>query len=68
MTVKISPGTPPEAVLRLRGKGLPEFGGKRRGDLYLRVRVRVPERLGAEERKLWERLREAGKAQRGAKR
>jgi molecular chaperone DnaJ len=57
LKVTIPPGTQPEGVLRLRGKGLPEFGGKRRGDFYLRVTVRVPEKLGAEERKAWERLR-----------
>ncbi|HXG52459.1 MAG TPA: DnaJ C-terminal domain-containing protein [candidate division Zixibacteria bacterium] len=57
LKVTIPPGTQPNSVLRLRGKGLPEFGGKRRGDLFVRVEVRVPERLGAEERKLWERLR-----------
>jgi molecular chaperone DnaJ len=48
-------------VLRLKGKGLPEFGGKGRGDLFLRVDVRMPEKLSAEERKLWERLRAIAK-------
>jgi molecular chaperone DnaJ len=57
LKVTIPPGTQPNSVLRLRGKGLPEFGGKKRGDLYLRVDVRIPEKLRAEERKLWERLR-----------
>ena len=60
-TVTIPPGTQPEAVLRLRGKGLPEFGARRRGDLYLRITVHVPERVLREERKLWERLRALGK-------
>lgn len=59
-TVEIPPGTQPDAVLRLRAKGLPELGGRRRGDLYLRVRVHVPERLGPEERKLYEHLRTLG--------
>jgi molecular chaperone DnaJ len=48
-------------VLRLRGKGLPEFGGRKRGDLYIRVDVHIPEKLGVEERKLWERLRATAK-------
>jgi molecular chaperone DnaJ len=55
--VTVPPGTQPNAVLRLRGKGLPEFGGARRGDLYLRLVVEVPQQLGAEERGLYERLR-----------
>ncbi len=57
-TVKIPPGTQPDALLRLRGKGLPEFGNKKRGDLYLRIQVHLPERLTAQERKLYEHLRE----------
>ena len=61
LKVNVPPGTQPNSVLRLRGKGLPEFGGKRRGDLYLRVDVRVPEKLGSEERKLWEHLRTIAK-------
>jgi molecular chaperone DnaJ len=55
--VTIPAGTQPDAVLRLAGKGLPEFGARGRGDLYLRLRVRVPGRLSAAERELYERLR-----------
>jgi molecular chaperone DnaJ len=57
ITVKVPPGTQPDSQLRLRGKGLPRFGARGRGDLYVRLAVRVPERLTAEERRLWERLR-----------
>ena len=57
VTVTVAPGTQPETVLRLRGKGLPEFGRSRRGDLLVRVKVHVPERPSAEERALYERLR-----------
>ncbi len=55
--VTIPPGTQPDTVLRLPGRGLPEFGAPRRGDLYLRLRLAVPERLGARERELYEQLR-----------
>jgi molecular chaperone DnaJ len=55
--VTVPPGTQPGEVLRLRGKGLPVFGGRGRGDLNLRIEVRIPERLSADERKLYERLR-----------
>jgi molecular chaperone DnaJ len=54
--VTIPPGTQPDAVLRLRGKGLPQFGDGR-GDLNLRIRVRVPEKVSAKERALYEQLR-----------
>ena len=57
IVVKVPPGTQPEAQLRLRGKGLPRFGGKGKGDYYVRLTLRVPEHLSAEERKLYERLR-----------
>jgi molecular chaperone DnaJ len=57
VAVKVPPGTQPDAQLRLRGKGLPRFGGKGRGDLYVRLRLRVPQRLSSEERELYERLR-----------
>jgi len=60
-TVSIPPGTQPGTVLRLCGKGLPEFRGKKRGDLYLSVQVHVPQKLTSEERKLYERLRTLGK-------
>lgn len=57
LTVKVPPGTQPGAPLRLRGKGLPRFGERGRGDLYLRLAFELPARLDGEERKLWERLR-----------
>ncbi len=59
-TVTIPPGTQPEAVLRLRGKGLPRFGREGRGDLFLRIRVALPDKLSSEQRKLFERLRKLG--------
>ncbi len=58
---KVPPGTQPDTVLRLRGKGLPEFGDGRRGDLLLRLRVRIPKRLSRRERELYGRLRALGR-------
>jgi molecular chaperone DnaJ len=55
--VKVPAGTQPDSQLRLRGKGLPRFGARGRGDLYVRIGVRVPERLSAQERSLYEKLR-----------
>jgi molecular chaperone DnaJ len=57
VSVTVPAGTQPDEVLRLRGKGLPRFAGGGRGDLYLRLRVRIPEALSAEERELYDRLR-----------
>lgn len=55
--VRVPPGMQPDQVLRLRGKGLPHYGGRGRGDLNLRIQVRIPEDLSAEERQLYEQLR-----------
>jgi molecular chaperone DnaJ len=55
-SVTVPPGTQPDSVLRLQGKGLPRFGGRERGDLCLRLQVHVPERLSCEEQELYKRL------------
>ena len=57
VTAKVPAGTQPGTVLRLRGKGLPQFGGGRRGDLFLHIDVHIPEKLTAKERKLFDQLR-----------
>lgn len=59
-SVTVPPGTQPDAVLRLKEKGLPAFGQGPRGDLYLRIGVRVPEHLTRQERELYEKLRALG--------
>ncbi len=61
--VDIPAGIQPATVLRLRNKGLPRFGEKGRGDMYLQIGIRVPEKLSREEHELYERLRAlSGKA------
>lgn len=59
-SVSVPPGTQPDAVLRLKEKGLPAFGAGRRGDLYLRIGVRIPEQLTRRQRELYETLRDLG--------
>jgi molecular chaperone DnaJ len=66
--VTVPPGTQPEAVLRLRGKGLPELGGGPRGDLHVAIRVHVPESLSTEEREIYQRLRDLPRGPRQARR
>jgi len=65
VTAKVPPGTQPDTVLRLAGKGLPEFDGGRRGDLLVRLQVHIPESLSADERTLYDRLRALGEDRRG---
>ncbi|MBW6394361.1 MAG: DnaJ C-terminal domain-containing protein [Thermus sp.] len=54
--VTIPPRTQAGKKLRLKGKGFP--GPHGRGDLYLEVRVVIPEDLTPEEEELWRKLKE----------
>lgn len=58
VSVKVPSGTQPGTVLRLRGKGLPEFGGGRRGDMFVTMQVRIPDKLSREEKHLFKKLRD----------
>ena len=57
LSVVVPPGTQPDTVLRLKQQGLPIFGDGQRGDMFLRIKVQVPERLSNPERDLYEKLR-----------
>jgi len=56
--LRIPAGIQTGTILRLRGKGLPRFQGSGRGDQLVRVIVQTPTRLSAEERRLFEQLRQ----------
>ncbi len=55
--VKIAPGTQPNKVLRVRGKGLPSVNGYGTGDLLVNIGVYVPEKLSSDEKKIIEKLK-----------
>lgn len=59
LTMKIPPGTNTGTILRIKGKGVPTAMGKR-GDLYVRVRVEIPEKLSKEAKRLIEDLKKLG--------
>jgi molecular chaperone DnaJ len=54
--IRIPPGTQPETVLRLKGRGLPVLGQSAKGDLMIRVHVWTPERLSDEQERLFQEL------------
>jgi len=54
--LRIPPGTQPETVLRLRGRGLPILGQDSKGDLLVRVHVWTPERITDEQERLFREL------------
>jgi molecular chaperone DnaJ len=57
--LKIPSGTAPSAILRLKGKGMPNIRNpKRRGDLYVKVKVDVPKHPSSKEKSLIKKLLE----------
>jgi molecular chaperone DnaJ len=54
--LKIPPGTQPESVFRIKGKGIPHLNNNRRGDLVVPVKLRVPSSLDSHQRHLLEEL------------
>ena len=59
--VSVPAGTQPDEVLRLKGKGLPVFGAQMHGDINIRIQIHIPEKLSAEEKDLYEKLRQVRK-------
>lgn len=58
--VKVAPGTTHDSRLRLKGFGLPVGPLGERGDLYVKIGVRVPKELTEEQGKVVEQLRACG--------
>ncbi len=54
--MRIPAGTQPGHNLRLRGKGMPRYGGYGRGDQIVTIQLEVPTELSAEQRTLVEQL------------
>lgn len=58
----IPEGTQHGTIFRLKGKGVPHLRGYGRGDLLVSVRVEVPRRLNARQKKILREFAEAGGA------
>jgi molecular chaperone DnaJ len=54
--LNVPPGTQPGETFKLRGYGMPDPHGGRRGDLYVQVQVEVPRKLTDEEETLLRQL------------
>lgn len=52
VSYKVPAGTQPGTVFRLRGKGITDVHGGRKGDLYVKVTLEVPTKLNSEQKKL----------------
>ena len=55
--LKIDAGTQSGTVVRLRGKGLPDVNGYGKGDLYVKILVWIPRKLGRSEKEAIENMR-----------
>jgi curved DNA-binding protein len=54
--LRVPPGSNSDCQLRVRGQGLPANTSGERGDLYVIIKIRVPEKTAGRERELWEEL------------
>lgn len=52
LKIRIKPGTQPNTLVRLRGKGIRDINGFGIGDLYIRLLVTIPTRLTAKQKEL----------------
>jgi len=60
LSLKIPPGTKPGTKMRMSGHGLPHMKGNKKGDLYIKIQVKLPRQLTDEQKKLIEQLAEMG--------
>ena len=56
LKLKVRSGTQSHTLIRLRNEGVKRVQGNGRGDLYVRLVIRVPEKLSREEKKIVEQL------------
>lgn len=58
--IKVPAGIQPGTKIRLKGFGFPHMGKNAKGDLFVRINVKVPEQLSASQRELLEELAKTG--------
>src|SRR5215467_10666737 len=54
--LRIHPGTQPNTIMKLKGKGLPRYGSYSKGDELVRINVKVPEKLNDTQKSLLKEL------------
>ena len=58
--IKVPAGIQPGTKIRLKGFGFPHMGGSGKGDLYVRMQVKVPEQLSPRQQELLRELAQEG--------
>jgi molecular chaperone DnaJ len=54
--LKVPAGTQPGEIVRIKGQGVADVSGRRRGDLFVKVQVKTPENLSKEQKALLAKL------------
>jgi DnaJ-class molecular chaperone len=58
LNLRVRPGTQPNTMVRLRGRGVPVPNSRQRGDEYVRLIVKIPDRLSRRQKELLEEFEE----------
>ncbi len=56
--ITVEQGTQPNSIIKLKGKGVPNAGGRGRGDQYVRLVINIPTKLDKHQKKILEELRD----------
>ncbi|MBU4502037.1 MAG: molecular chaperone DnaJ [Nanoarchaeota archaeon] len=59
--LKIPAGTQSDIVFRLRGEGIPNFRGNDKGDQYVKIKVKTPNKISKKEKDLFKELGKSDK-------
>ncbi|MCH5685492.1 hypothetical protein LWM68_15255 [Niabella sp. W65] len=59
INMKIPEGTQNGKQFRLKGKGMPVYGKSSHGDLYVKIQVKLPDKLTPEQKELVMKLRDS---------
>ncbi|MBW3018659.1 molecular chaperone DnaJ [Candidatus Woesearchaeota archaeon] len=59
--MKVPSGTQGGTILKIKGKGMPEFNSSSHGDLYVHVEISVPKKLSKKQKELLEEFEGKGK-------
>lgn len=59
-SIKIEPGTESGRLIKINGKGITHFNGWGRGDLYVKIVIKIPHRLTKSQKELLNKLKKEG--------
>jgi curved DNA-binding protein len=60
LSLKVPPGTQSHTQMRIKGHGVPHFNRSERGDLHVKIIVRLPKSLTEEQKELFRQLADQG--------